>query len=480
MQKYLVLIVTLTLTLLAGCGGGGSVSVSGSSNSSGGSGGGSTVCTASSTVSGSTSGAGNVVAVTVDQGPAQYQKDCNAALNTLYATVTVCVPGHTDSSHCQTIDHVQVDTGSSGLRILSSVLTLGVGSSGGFQYLSSGNTGIGVMAECMQYVDGNAWGPIVSADLYIGGAGGAGKGEMAAGIPMQVIGTGSYSLPSGCTGTTENTVDSFGANGIIGIGSFQQDCGVCCTSGWSSAGCGGNAGLYYSCTSKTACAQTTADLAQQVSNPVSSFATDNNGVIISLPGVGSSGAARTLTGTLTFGIGTASNNVQPGAWTLLWLDPDLAEFTTLFNGKSFRSSYIDSGSNALYFPASGNSALVSCSSGTGSGFYCPSSTQSLSATLNTYPATGETGGASSYAVSFGVGNAGTLFNTYATYAVFSTLAASSSSVAADSSKSGDDVFDWGAPFFYGRDVYNAIQPGTDITASPYVAFVSNSSSVLNQ
>jgi hypothetical protein len=43
------------------------------------------------------------------------------AINTLYTTVTICVPGTTT---CQTIDNIQVDTGSYGLRVLASVLTL--------------------------------------------------------------------------------------------------------------------------------------------------------------------------------------------------------------------------------------------------------------------------------------------------------------------------------------------------------------------
>ena len=40
--------------------------------------------------------------------------------NILYATVTVCVPG---TNQCQTVDHVQVDTGSVGLRIMASKLS---------------------------------------------------------------------------------------------------------------------------------------------------------------------------------------------------------------------------------------------------------------------------------------------------------------------------------------------------------------------
>ena len=58
----------------------------------------------------------NVVSVIVDAGPN------NRSVNTLFTTVTVCVPGSTTS--CQTIDHIQVDTGSYGLRLLAPVLTL--------------------------------------------------------------------------------------------------------------------------------------------------------------------------------------------------------------------------------------------------------------------------------------------------------------------------------------------------------------------
>ena len=62
-----------------------------------------------------TTQASNQLAVTVSGGPS------GNAVNTLYTTVTICVPGTTT---CQTIDNIQVDTGSFGLRVLASVLTL--------------------------------------------------------------------------------------------------------------------------------------------------------------------------------------------------------------------------------------------------------------------------------------------------------------------------------------------------------------------
>src|SRR5580765_435250 len=64
--------------------------------------------------SSSNANAGNVLPVVVNAGPT------NSALNQLFATVTICVPG---TSNCQTISGILVDTGSVGLRVLSSVLT---------------------------------------------------------------------------------------------------------------------------------------------------------------------------------------------------------------------------------------------------------------------------------------------------------------------------------------------------------------------
>ena len=57
----------------------------------------------------------NTASVIVDAGPS------NGSVNTLFTSVTICMPGSTTS--CQTIDHIQVDTGSYGLRILAPALT---------------------------------------------------------------------------------------------------------------------------------------------------------------------------------------------------------------------------------------------------------------------------------------------------------------------------------------------------------------------
>jgi hypothetical protein len=96
--------------LLAACGGGG-----GSSNSS------SSAPVTTTPTPTPTPALTNFVTVTVDQGPSALRTGGNNlyAYNQPYVSVTLCAPG---TSNCQTIDHVLVDTGSVGLRILSSVL----------------------------------------------------------------------------------------------------------------------------------------------------------------------------------------------------------------------------------------------------------------------------------------------------------------------------------------------------------------------
>src|SRR4029077_10405500 len=222
----------------------------------------------------------NVQPIIANAGPA------NNYANGLFTSVTICVPGSTSS--CQTIDGVLVDTGSSGLRILDSVLTLTLP-----QQTLNGNP----VLECNQFVDGFTWGPVQTADVAI-------AGERASAIPIQVIGTSGFpSLPDSCTspGPSENTLDTLGANGVLGIGLFLQDCGFGCAVGGSS-----NPGLYYTC-SASGCQATVESIGQHLQNPGSRFAIDHNGVIVELPQLSPLGAA-SLSGSLVFGIGTQANN----------------------------------------------------------------------------------------------------------------------------------------------------------------------------
>jgi len=410
------LCAALCLSALA-CGGGGSVAslASGGSGSSG-----------SSAPTGS-----NVVSVVVDAGPTTASPD----VNTLFTTVTVCVPGTTN---CQTIDHIQVDTGSFGLRILASVLTVALP----VQTFTNGAS----LLECTAFVDGYSWGPVALADVQI-------SGESAASVPVQVIGDPNFtSVPTDCSsiGPAEDTVATFGANGVLGVGVFAQDCG---------AGCVGTVdnGFYYACTPTALCNSgnsTTVALTGEVTDPVTLFAADNNGVIIQLPSVAAQGAA-TVTGSMIFGIDTQTNN-KSGSQTVLTVDSTAGEFTTFFNGQpsnqSLNQSFLDTGSNGLYFT---DSSIAPCMDTGLTEFYCPANTQSLTATLQGQNSV-------SASVSFSVGNAETLFNN-ASFAAFPTLGGTYTNSAA--------TFDWGLPFYFGRTVYTAFEnETTSVGTGPYVAF----------
>jgi len=361
----------------------------------------------------------NVQPIVVNAGPA------NNYVNGLFTSVTVCVPG---TSSCQTIDGVLVDTGSSGLRLLSSVLTLSLP-----QQTSNGNP----IVECNQFVDGYTWGPVQLADVAM-------AGERAGSVPIQVIGDpGFATVPTSCSssGPPENTLDTLGANGILGVGLFRQDCGIACAVGGVS-----NPGLYYVC-SASSCQPTAESLTQQVQNPVWVFARDNNGVIVELPGVSPMGAA-SLTGSLVFGIGTQDNNALGNA-TVYTVDGQ-GTFTTVYQGQSYGGSFLDTGSNGTYFLDSRTTGFPTCPDT--ADFYCPNAPQALSATHR--GVNGKTA-----AVTFGVANADTQLGNLS-LSVFPLLAGPN-----------PGTFDWGLPFFFGRNVFTAIElQSTPGGTGPYWAY----------
>jgi hypothetical protein len=269
-------------------------------------------------------------------------------------------------------------------------------------------------------------------------------GEQAGSVPIQVIGDPAFStVPGSCSGVgpTLNTVQDLGANGLLGVGLFQADCGPACAFGTPIPP------VYFTCPSGV-CQPTLVSLTQQLQNPVGMFSRDNNGVIIALPSVPVAGAV-SVTGALVFGIGTQSNNGL-GNSHVIPVNPNNGTFTTVLNVHSYGNSFADSGSNALFFFDSG---IAKC--GTVTGFYCPASTQSLSATIQ-----GTSGAAS--IVNFRVANAQSLFAANPTFAVFGNLAGPMSD---------QTSFDWGLPFFFGRNVFTAIEgQNTPAGPGPYLAF----------
>lgn len=428
------------VALVAGCGGGGGSSDSSTSStgttSNTGTGGTSSISSTSTLAAGAPVSttpavlASNQVAVVVAS------STISSARNIPRVSVKVCAPG---TGTCQTIDDIQVDTGSWGLRLTQDAVNSTLLSALPAQTVS-GNT----VAECAGFADGFTWGSVRSADLTIGG-------ETASNVPIHILGDLAQSSAGGsnnscASGTLNNTSTAIAAHGILGIGTAKYDCGSKCATTTAND-------VYYGCTTTggtTSCTDSVVPLAQQVINPVRLFAVDNNGVILNMPAVTSAGST-SASGFLTFGIGTQANNAVPTSG-IQKLTTDYfgnVQSASLSGTSVNNSAFFDSGSNGLFY----TEGLTWCLRALG--FYCPSSAVSRSPSV-----TGFNGTTASIALS--IDNAETLFGDggYAYNNVGGLL-------------SGND-FDFGLPFFLGRTVYFNYDPaagGTGgVATTAFVAF----------
>ena len=357
----------------------------------------------------------NVLSVVVDRGPS------GTSFNMPFVSVTVCSPGTTT---CRTVDHILVDTGSTGLRLMASALGSGID-------LPVIATSAGLpVAECAQFASGFTWGSVRRADIRL-------AGETAARMPVQLISDPSapFSVtPTACsnTGADLGSVAALGANGILGVDMSVQDCGATCVTSTAPR-------LYYGCTS-TACTTTVLPLESQVTNPVAAFAVNNNGLALTLPPVQVGGAA-TVLGTLTFGIGTQTNNQLDRA--TVFTTNSRGQFTTVYKGTTYPSGFVDSGSNGLFFD---DASIPTCSS-----FYCPSAPLALTA-INVSPS------GATVSVSFTIDNARLLTAGISAFNLGGTLGLTR-------------TFDFGLPFFFGRTVFVALQGAqTPKGVGPYLAY----------
>ncbi|MBS0184278.1 MAG: DUF3443 domain-containing protein [Nitrospira sp.] len=329
-------------------------------------------------------------------------------VNQLCTQVTICQPG---TSTCQTISDILVDTGSIGVRIFGSVLSIPLQ-----QEVESPGHPIG---ECVSFIDGSAlWGSVQLADVVL-------AGEPAVTVPIHVIAptfAGQSPSQNPCNSVVDSDPRTAGFNGILGIGLFTHDCGISCE-------INDNNNLYFSCVAST-CGSIAAPLPTQVQNPVWLLPSDNNGVILTLPNVPAMGAP-VLSGSVILGIGTASNNSPPPGISTFTTDQN-GFLTTIYNGTTFAQSIIDTGSNGYFFP---DSTLPLCPM-PDQDFYCPSAAADLSAAIFGVNAGRAT-------VPFQVANTANLLQTG--NAVFNNLGGPSSS------------FDWGLPFFLGRVVFVGIE-----------------------
>jgi hypothetical protein len=381
----------------------------------------------------------NVLPLVVNAGvPVTTDKGTQAIgyTNGLFASVTICVPG---TSECQTIDHVLVDTGSVGLRVLESAMEL--------QLPEHTDENGAALATCAQFVDGAAWGPLRVADVVLGN-------ERLPSFPIQAIGTSVYPLAQDCTGKSISEIKTLGSNGILGVGLSREDCGFSCTRPASSVF---NPGIYFACSGTTkTCSITGLPLAKQLLNPVVRMSQDNNGVFIQLPQIAATGAV-SVAGALAFGIGTRENNGLGNA-TVITTDA-IGFFDIQFpvGGPNYLG-FIDSGSNGNFFLNPGTSKIPTCTSDF-SDFYCPNSHTSLGVAL-----AGLNGNALN--VHIGVANAVTLFRKTSNWA-FSNLGGPMPGFPEDSSL---PAFDLGLAFHFGRRIFSAIEGEmTPAGVGPYFA-----------
>ena len=373
----------------------------------------------------------NTVALTVDSGPTA----ATGQINHAYVTLKVCASGQTQ---CASIDHVLVDTGSSGLRLVRSVLT-----AGGVTLSGETDSQGQAIEECMTFGGGQTWGPVALADVTV-------AGEVAEKLPVQIMDDTNAGAPApatcGANGTLVNDVSGFGANGVFGVGVLAQDCGSACVSPTTPLA------FYYGCISAGACAAENIALGSQVTNPVALFTTDNNGIIVSLPNLQNANGDTTVTGELIFGIATQADNALPTtALTVLGTDAN-GDFTATYNGGStVLAALIDSGTDSYAFS---DPTIAVCASGAYVGYYCPAvAPQSL------------------FAVNTGVGT----YN--ATNTVDFAIADPNSFVAGAAAfidlggGGGSTHFTWGMPFFYGRKVYFGIEQRVSGTyTGPFYAY----------
>ncbi len=444
-RRWLVKLFTVFVLTgaLAGCGGGGSSSPTPTP---------SPTVTASASPTPTPTPTANTATVILDGGPSALSTGKNGytAFNEPYVTVTLCAPGST--TNCQTIEHVILDTGSVGLRVLQPVLNASLLAALPEETDSSGNA----VGECYQYVSSYAFGSVRLANFQI-------AGETVANMPIQVIAdTGAFSnVPNSCSsggGTNTATIQDLGANAIIGIGSTAPDCGTLCQAAGTNAGA-----IYYDCPTSgcaTTIARTAATTApfEQLPNPVAAFASDNNGTIITLPAVAQAGVA-TLTGSITFGIGTQTNNSLNAA-NVLELTTSTSRsgpglVTATYNGKTLPYSYFDTGSSVYYFI---DNTITVCTQGVWENFYCPTSSLALSPTAagtNNVTASG----------------AFTLYNPTSLAGTVTVAPGLGIDTASIGEQSENETFAFGIPFYFGRTVYTAIE-GTTAggVAGPYVAF----------
>jgi hypothetical protein len=273
------------------------------------------------------------------------------------------------------------------------------------------------VAECVSYADNSSnWGPVKYATVSLNGV------STVESIPIQVLDASFQGMQLNCPGA-DSTPTQFGMNGIIGVGPWQTDQGV----------------SNYSACNGSICLPVVPP--KFVTNPITKFpAGKNNGLTLVFGSVATSGVTG-ADGYGIFGVGSAASNT-PGStgnsFSVFQIESNFNSIpinvNTTFQG-TVKSSFLDTGSNFLYFATS---FLNQCSSGN-DGLFCPSALTTETATMNGFNGVG---GNSSANILFSIGNADNLSNSGNT--AFSNVGGAFAGIGG---------IDWGLPFYLGRTVY---------------------------
>jgi hypothetical protein len=381
--------------------------------------------------SGAGSGGASLIPVPTASGntvPIEFDGGANPSViefNRPFVSVVVCTPGTSGATAaCQTINHVVLDTGSYGLVLRSSAISASLN----LPIVTDANAQ--PIGACNQYGGGYSWGSVRVADLYMGG-------ERAQSFLIADDGAapgGANTPPSSCTsGGSYLFASNSSENGIMGVGVLLDN--------WP---------LEYTCTAG-AC-NAIATTSYPIANLPAHFQSDNDGLLVQVPAVSGAATTSETSGTLVFGIGTKTNNALNGATA--YATNASGDFTTKYKGGSY-PSFLDTGSSVLYFT---DSTIQLCRLEAWA--FCPSpSPATLSAT--NLSSTGSASGA----VTFEIYNADTVFAAGSVY--LANLGGPFSGFQGFSSS----YFDWGLPFFFGRNVFVAFQgANTPGGVGPYWAY----------
>ena len=152
--------------------------------------------------------------MTVDAGPAQTRSTRRSS-----PSRSACRARRT----CQTIDHIEVDTGSSACAFCMRASAGSCRSALPPATVPGGMT----LAECLQFADGSSWGPIATgrhpaAHLR------RDRNQRQRSGDRRSPGYPALRRDLAVRARRRTRVTAFGANGILGVGPFAQDCGPAC------------------------------------------------------------------------------------------------------------------------------------------------------------------------------------------------------------------------------------------------------------